>query len=66
MATVREYQSDGTFIDRDATADEIALSKADEKAWKLEQKMIQDKESARSALLEKLGITADEAAILLK
>ena len=50
---------------RDMTADEIAIyetSIAESEAW---AKAETDKAKAKTALLDKLGITAEEAALLL-
>ena len=52
-------------IDREMNADEIAAHEQfvkDQAAW---LKEIKDKETAKAALLVKLGITAEEAALLL-
>ena len=52
-------------IDREMNAEEIAAHEQfvkDQKAW---LKEIKDKETAKAALLVKLGITAEEAALLL-
>lgn len=51
---------------RDATKEELAQADVDvanEAAWKAE---VKSKERAKAALLDRLGITADEAALLLK
>lgn len=50
---------------REATADEIAEIKANEKAALANAKTETDKAAAKSALLDRLGITADEAKLLL-
>lgn len=56
-------------IEREMTADEIAAHKAGEletaELRKAEDLAKAEKESNREALLTKLGITADEAALLL-
>lgn len=69
MADVTETFPDGTVIERDFTADEVAQrekdaadSKAAEKAAK---KAATDRAVKRAALLERLGITEDEAVLLL-
>lgn len=55
--------------DRDMTADEIATHEAWAKVKiseaKAQAKAETDKATAKTALLNKLGITADEAALLL-
>jgi hypothetical protein len=50
---------------RNATADEIAEIKAKEELEIAEQTLAADKAAAKSALLQRLGITAEEAALLL-
>jgi non-ribosomal peptide synthetase component E (peptide arylation enzyme) len=55
----------GIVLERDATADEIAQMQADAQDAVSREKELQDKADAKAALLERLGITADEAALLL-
>jgi len=62
---IREYQEDGTFIDRPMTADEMAQNEKDHANWMLEQEAINQKQQAREAVLAKLGLTSEEAAALL-
>ncbi len=50
---------------RDATADEIAEIEAREAAFIAEQKALSDLVKTKQAVLEKLGLTADEVAALL-
>ena len=50
---------------RDMTADEAAQYKADLKVFAAQEKAETDKAAARQAVLDRLGITADEAALLL-
>ena len=50
---------------RDATPAEIEIIKAREAEILAEQEAVTAKELAKAALLERLGITADEAALLL-
>ena len=62
--TIRINDGENT-IDREMNADEIAAHEQfvkDQTAW---LKEIKDKETAKAALLVKLGITAEEAALLL-
>ena len=59
----------GEVIERDLTADELAQREADAKAA-ADLKAADDADKAakaveKAALLDKLGITADEAALLL-
>ena len=50
---------------RDATPEEIALIEAMQSEKIAEEQVLSDKAEAKAALLERLGITADEAALLL-
>jgi hypothetical protein len=54
-----------TITDRDMNADEIAAYKAMQDEAKAKAKANTDKAAARQAVLNRLGITADEAALLL-
>lgn len=54
-----------TVTDRDMNADELAIYKAIQDDNKVQHKATADKASARQAVLDRLGITADEAALLL-
>jgi len=70
MAKVIEINCEtGETIERDQTAEEIAAQEqaaqevADRKA--AEEKAAADKATARTALLAKLGLTEEEAALLL-
>jgi hypothetical protein len=55
----------GIVIERDATADEVAQIQVDAKAAVTRQKELENKATAKAALLERLGITELEAALLL-
>jgi hypothetical protein len=50
---------------RDATAEEIAAIEAVQAEKIAEHQALADKATAKAALLEKLGITAEEATLLL-
>ena len=50
---------------RNATSDEAAAIKANEQREIAEVKSAADKSKAKAALCDRLGITADEAALLL-
>jgi hypothetical protein len=52
-------------IDREMTAEELAQYQADQQAAEAETTELATKADAKAALLERLGITADEAALLL-
>ena len=59
----------GEVVERELTADELAQREADAKAY-ADEKAKEDADKAakaveKAALLDKLGITADEAALLL-
>ena len=55
----------GETITRDFNAAELAQAKLDEAQTKLNAKAQTAKQAARQAVLDKLGLTADEAAALL-
>ena len=55
----------GEEIIRDANADEIAQMELDAANAAARKAEVEAKETAKAALLEKLGITADEAKLLL-
>lgn len=56
----------GEEIIRDMTDEEIAIRKADEADHKKKVDAENAEIATKAALLERLGITADEAALLLK
>ena len=55
----------GEILDREMTAAEIAARDADAAALAALEEATSDRATAKAALLERLGITADEAALLL-
>ena len=55
----------GESVIRDMTPEEIAQRKIDQENEKQRLTNLQTKENAKNALYEKLGITADEAKLLL-
>jgi hypothetical protein len=55
----------GEVIIREMTPEEVAQWEADRAVFEAEAKEIETKEAARAALLDKLGITEDEAKLLL-
>jgi multidrug efflux pump subunit AcrA (membrane-fusion protein) len=55
----------GEIIEREMNAEELAQLEARKNAWNIEQEELLKKEQARAALLAKLGITEDEAKLLL-
>jgi hypothetical protein len=62
---VRIYTGDGEFIDREMNTEEFAQYKLDVAARAAEKEAEEAKATAKAALLSKLGITAEEAALLL-
>jgi hypothetical protein len=54
-----------TAVERDETADEKAFRDATHKAFLADNKAAESKAAARQAVLDKLGLTADEAQALL-
>jgi len=56
----------GELIERDFTADEIAQSKLDQAEQFKAQKIAETQAIAKASLLQRLGITADEAVLLLQ
>ena len=66
MTTIVIHNTEtGEIIERDMTAEELAQHQKDLANAKAEQIKKQEKAAAKEALLEKLGITADEAKLLL-
>jgi len=66
MATPQIRIIDGeTITDRDMNEEELAAYKAVQDEAEAKAKAATDKATAKAALLDKLGITADEAALLL-
>lgn len=66
MRILEHNLTTGEVFERDATKEELAQAKVDvanEAAWKAEVKA---KATAKAALLDRLGITAEEAALLLQ
>tara|TARA_R110000823_G_scaffold255499_1_gene377543 strand:+ start:441 stop:641 length:201 start_codon:yes stop_codon:yes gene_type:complete len=55
----------GKVIERNLTDDELAQWEADQLENSSSQAEAESKATARAALLEKLGITSEEAALLL-
>ena len=55
----------GEAVERDLTSDELAQAKADKVEFEARVAEEEQKAFAKAALLEKLGITADEAKLLL-
>ena len=65
--TIKEVNATtGEEIVRDMNADEIAQLEKDRAEFAAEKAKLQANAIAKVALLERLGITADEAALLLQ
>jgi hypothetical protein len=63
---MREHNTEtNEVIDREMSDDEYKAYKATAKEAEVQEAIVQAKELAKTALLEKLGITAEEAALLL-
>ena len=66
MATIKIHNATtGEVIERDMTADELAQFEADKAASEAKAQADADKAADKAALLDRLGITADEARLLL-
>jgi hypothetical protein len=70
MATATEvFADENRTVEREMTAEEVAAIATDHKAAldakAAEKAAAEEKAIAKAALLERLGITADEAALLL-
>jgi len=62
---VRVYQEDGTYIDREPTAQEIEQNEKDHQDWLLKKQQEEESKVKRQELLDKLGITEEEAILLM-
>ena len=66
MSKITEHDATtGEIIERNLNADEAAQVVADKAEAVAQAKATADKAAARQAVLDRLGITADEAALLL-
>ena len=65
MADVIETYADGTVIERDFTEAELAQQKLDNDYREKIKAEAEAKAAAKAALLDRLGITEDEARLLL-
>jgi hypothetical protein len=63
--TIRIYETDGTLIDREMNEDEFAQYEKDQATELVRKAEAEAKAQAKAELLERLGITADEAKLLL-
>jgi hypothetical protein len=64
MITIHNAET-GEIIERKMNADEVKQYEADQLAAQLQSQAKATKAAEKTALLAKLGITADEAALLL-
>jgi hypothetical protein len=63
---VKDFNAEtGEELEREATSEEIAQIETDKAESDKEKGELQAKETARAAVLAKLGLTADEAKFLL-
>ena len=62
---VRVYTSVDEFIDREMNDTEFAQFQADQAANVAQKAELESKATQRNAILERLGITAEEAKLLL-
>ena len=65
MSVVREYQEDGSYIDREMTAEEIEQNEIDAAAHAAYLANLEAKAVQRQAVLDRLGITAEEAQLII-
>lgn len=65
MKILQHNVETGEIIERDATKEEIAIAKETASAALAEKAEADAKAIAKAALLERLGITAEEASLLL-
>lgn len=66
MPTIRIHNvQTGEIIDREMNAEELAKHEADLERYAAEKAEADAKEAARQAIFDRLGITADEAKLLL-
>jgi hypothetical protein len=65
MKTFEHNVSTGKIIERDLTAQELKQIEIDAKSELAIKQQMADKALEKAALLERLGITADEAKLLL-
>ena len=62
---VRIYTGDGEFIDREMNAEEFAQYKLDVAARAAEKAEAEAKAAQRQAILDRLGLTSEEARLIL-
>ena len=62
---VRIYQGDGEFIDREMTTAEFKQYEKDQENFAKQKAEAEAKETAKAALLDRIGLTADELKTIL-
>jgi hypothetical protein len=62
---VRIYTGNGEFIDREMNNDEFAQYEIDQAAEKAKKAKAEAKEIAKAAILDRIGLTADELKTIL-
>lgn len=63
--TVRIYQGDGEYIDREMTDDEFAQYEKDQADAIIRRQDAEAKEAKRQEILNRLGVTAEELNTIL-
>ena len=64
MTTIYDLSTD-EVVTRELNADELAQYKKDQQDYQARKTIIAEQNATRQAVLDRLGITADEAALLL-
>jgi antitoxin component of RelBE/YafQ-DinJ toxin-antitoxin module len=62
---VREYQEDGSYIDREMTEAEIAQARIDAEAALEAEAALATREAKKQEVLDKLGLTSEDVIALL-
>ena len=62
---IRIYTGNGNFVDREMNDEEFAQYQKDQAEVALEKQAVAEAQAKRQALLDKLGITEEEARLLL-
>ena len=63
--TIRIYETDGTLIDREMNEDEFAQYEKDQATELVRKAEAEARATAKAKLLDRIGITEDEAKLLL-
>jgi hypothetical protein len=62
---VRIYQGDGEFIDREMTTAEFKQYEKDQEDFLKQEAQAEAKATAKAAILDRIGLTADELKTIL-